>query len=105
MIDFTTEKVIPLKGVADILPSSRRGKKLSWPTLWRWVTKGVRGRKLEAVRVGGSLYTSREAVERFSRIEIVADKSRAQKTALRSAARRKREHARAKAELKAAGLR
>ncbi|AWM39364.1 DUF1580 domain-containing protein [Gemmata obscuriglobus] len=34
-------------------------------TLRRWVSKGIRGIKLEAVKVGKSLVTSREAVTRF----------------------------------------
>ena len=35
-------------------------------TLWRWITRGVGGVKLEAVRLGGrSIYTSTEALHRF----------------------------------------
>ena len=35
-------------------------------TLWRWYHQGVRGVKLEAVRLGGRLLTSQEALERFA---------------------------------------
>jgi hypothetical protein len=35
-------------------------------TLWRWRLKGVRGRKLESVVIGGTPYTSLEALERFA---------------------------------------
>ena len=34
-------------------------------TLIRWRTRGVRGIKLEAVRIGGRWFTSREALARF----------------------------------------
>jgi transposase-like protein len=34
-------------------------------TVWRWVLKGVRGTKLESVRVGGRRYVSPMAVESF----------------------------------------
>lgn len=32
---------------------------------YRWIQRGVRGITLEAVRIGGTLYTSVEALERF----------------------------------------
>lgn len=35
-------------------------------TTWRWMRIGVRGRKLEAIRIGIRWYTSREAIERFT---------------------------------------
>ena len=35
-------------------------------TLWRWATRGVKGVKLETVRIGaGRVYTSRQALTRF----------------------------------------
>ena len=34
-------------------------------TLHRWRTRGVRGVRLEAVRVGGRWHTSQAAIERF----------------------------------------
>ncbi|NLS96312.1 MAG: DUF1580 domain-containing protein [Planctomycetaceae bacterium] len=34
-------------------------------TIWRWATKGVRGVRLETVRVGGFHYVSEEALEAF----------------------------------------
>ena len=33
---------------------------------YRWIQRGVRGAKLEAIRVGGSTYTSMEAIQRFA---------------------------------------
>ncbi len=34
-------------------------------TLWRWHRKGVRGIKLEALRLGGRIYTSPESLNKF----------------------------------------
>jgi hypothetical protein len=42
------------------------GKSPHPSTLWRWGLKGVRGVKLEILRIGGRIVTSMEAVERFS---------------------------------------
>jgi hypothetical protein len=36
-------------------------------TVYRWMSKGVRGRKLASLRVGGRVYTTRSAVEEFLR--------------------------------------
>ena len=34
-------------------------------TYWRWLLTGVRGVKLESMKIGGRRYTSLEAIERF----------------------------------------
>jgi len=34
-------------------------------TLWRWSSKGVRGVRLQTLKVGGRTFTSREALNRF----------------------------------------
>lgn len=52
-----------------------RGKRIHVSTLWRWATKGVRGVKLEAVRLGSRWMTSSEALERFA--QQIADRTRA----------------------------
>jgi hypothetical protein len=46
----------------------REGVSLS--TTWRWILKGVRGRKLESLSVGGRRYTSEEAFLRFVGVEL-----------------------------------
>ena len=33
---------------------------------YRWVSRGVRGVRLDAIRIGGTLYTSLEALQRFA---------------------------------------
>ena len=39
----------------------------SYETVWRYAVKGFRGVRLETVRIGGTMRTSREAINRFIR--------------------------------------
>ena len=64
MIDTTTEHLMTLTETAAYLPL-RNGRKVSNSCLWRWSTQGVKGVKLEHVRLGGTIMTSREALSRF----------------------------------------
>lgn len=64
MIDLERERLISLREAALILPS-RGGKRFSYGTLNRWANKGLRGRRLESWKVGGRLYTSVAALNRF----------------------------------------
>lgn len=59
-----SDLLIPLKEAANYLPK-RRGKKPHYSTLYRWATKGSRGRILESTMIGGIRYTSIEAIESF----------------------------------------
>lgn len=61
MIDLKRETVIPLtEALRQYVPTR------PYPsTGWKWVSTGVRGVKLEVVKIGGKTCTSREAVERF----------------------------------------
>lgn len=63
-IDLTCERAIPLSDVPAYVPK-RRGKKVHYCTVYRWATKGVRGRVLETAFIGGLRYTTVEAVRRF----------------------------------------
>ncbi len=63
-IDFSKEQSITLSQVPIHVPK-RGGKKVHSSTVYRWATKGVRGRILESVMVGGIRYTTIEAVRRF----------------------------------------
>ncbi len=54
MIDAACERLIPVLDVLGLIPISK-------PTLRRWVSSG----KLEVVRAGTKVFTSREAVQRF----------------------------------------
>lgn len=54
MIDLSHENLIPVLDVLKLVPVSK-------PTLRRWTATG----KLEVVRAGARVFTSREAVARF----------------------------------------
>jgi len=65
MIDPTTENLLTPIQVARLFPG-RSGTGVSVATVWRWLSgRGRRGVVLESIRVGGSRYSSREAVSRF----------------------------------------
>jgi hypothetical protein len=66
MIDMTQETLIPLREVPRLLPPHPNGKRVHISACYRWISRGVRGVKLEAIRVGGTTYTSLEALQRFS---------------------------------------
>ena len=65
MIDLTKEELLTLKDACQLLPRRRRGRKPSFSTIWRWALHGARGVRLETLRCGGTLCTSREALQRF----------------------------------------
>lgn len=67
MIRLESEQLIPLKDVPllDILPVRRAGKRLSLCTLYRWANQGLRGRRLETLKIGGQRCTSIPALQRF----------------------------------------
>ncbi|QDU56747.1 hypothetical protein Pan181_29570 [Aeoliella mucimassa] len=66
MTNRTTDpnRLIPLKALPNLLPK-RGGKKIHYSTLYRWATKGARGRRLDTVMIGGIRFASLEALERF----------------------------------------
>ncbi len=59
-IDINSETLIPLSEAPAEIPG-----RPSLCTLWRWRLKGVKGRKLESLALGGKIFTSREAIKRF----------------------------------------
>ena len=59
MIDFRTDSVIRLTEAASLL-------RVKYGTVHRWARYGVGGRKLESAFLGGTAYTSLEALNRFS---------------------------------------
>ncbi|HSS63746.1 MAG TPA: DUF1580 domain-containing protein, partial [Gammaproteobacteria bacterium] len=48
------------------LPARRNGRRLHISAVYRWMSRGVRGIILESVRLGGTAYTSCEALQRFA---------------------------------------
>lgn len=62
MINVSIEELIPLaKAGRFVNPSCPPHV----ATIWRWCLRGVAGVTLESVKIGGSRFTSKEAVERF----------------------------------------
>lgn len=60
------ESIMTFSEAARTLPRID-GKRVHASTIWRWAQRGIRGIRLETRRVGGRFFTSREALERFTR--------------------------------------
>ena len=76
MIDVRTETLFPLDEAPEHIPLHRRGRKVHKHTPRRWMSQGIRGIRLEAIKIGGSWHTSTEALHRFFRaLSVAADPS------------------------------
>ncbi len=65
MIDLATEEILTLADACSRLPRRRAGSQPHPATLYAWARKGYRGVRLETIRVGSSLCTSVQALQRF----------------------------------------
>lgn len=65
MIDVSSEHLIPVREAPRHLPKRPNGKWLHVSACYRWITRGVQGVVLESIRIGGTTYTSLEALQRF----------------------------------------
>lgn len=65
MIDIRTEQLLPVRDVPAYLESRGLGKRVAQKSVQRWIHRGSDGAKLEAIRIGGMLVTSREALQRW----------------------------------------
>jgi hypothetical protein len=64
-IDLRAETIVSYREVvARVLPA-REGRGVHVGTLHRWRSKGMRGARLESLKVGGRWHTSLEALQRF----------------------------------------
>lgn len=63
-INIENETIVSLTEATKTLPRVN-GKRPAISTLWRWCRKGLRGVRLEYIRVGRNIATSREALSRF----------------------------------------
>ena len=63
-INIDNEEVMSLAEAAKSLPRVN-GRRPSLSTLWRWCRKGLKGVRLDYLRVGRKIVTSREAMNRF----------------------------------------
>jgi hypothetical protein len=66
MIDLSHENLITFKEVTQHLPKRPNGRRLHVSCIYRWSSKGINGVKLETIRIGGTTYTSLEALQRFA---------------------------------------
>ena len=65
MIDIANEHLISVREVPRLLPPRPNGKRIHFSAVYRWTLRGVRGVRLESIRIGGTTYTSAEALQRF----------------------------------------
>jgi len=65
-MDMLRENLVTLSEAARGLPGRRQGKRIHPSTVYRWAVRGIRGHRLEVVRIGGTVYTSCEALQRFA---------------------------------------
>ncbi len=72
-LDFQSEAAVSLSEVPALLPR-KNGKKVHYSTVYRWVTKGTRGRILESMFIGGVRFTTIEALNRFFETTTIQSK-------------------------------
>lgn len=66
MIDLRTETPVTLAQASRLWASGRDGRPAHPSAVFRWIVRGVRGHKLDAVRLGGKTFTTAEALQRFA---------------------------------------
>jgi hypothetical protein len=66
MIDIRNETLLTLSQAARLQPPGRGGRPTHISTVYRWISRGIGGIRLDAIRLGGRLLTSREALQRFA---------------------------------------
>ena len=89
MIDISAEHLIPIREVPHRLPPRPKGKCVHISAVYRWIQRGVRGVRLESIRVGGTSYTSVEALQRFASLLSSGDHADSMDPAATTATRRK----------------
>ena len=65
-INVSNEHLITFAELAKSLPRRRGDRPVHLATIHRWRSRGLKGIRLEGVRVGGAWHTSREAFRRFT---------------------------------------
>ena len=107
-IDLQSERLLSLTDATKTVPVID-GKRPHVSTVWRWCRKGVRGVRLEHVRLGHRICTSGEALNRFANRLAEVDTTSVERESggtpkPRTSAQRQRDIERADAELSAAGI-
>ncbi len=64
-LNLLTEDVISLTEARNFLPEVGGQKRPHVSTVWRWSLRGVGGVKLETVKIGSRIVTSKQAATRF----------------------------------------
>lgn len=72
-ININSETLVSLTEATKLVPRTG-AKRLAISTLWRWCRKGLRGVRLEYVRIGRGIATSQEALNRFFQALAEADR-------------------------------
>src|SRR5260370_14534387 len=89
-----------------LLTSGRSGKGVPYSTIYRWVSRGVKGAVLETVVIGGIRFVSNDSITRF--IQEATDarryRPRAQGFTLRTPTKRRRDSEAAIKRLKPKGI-
>jgi hypothetical protein len=63
--DILTEDLLTLEQAAKEVPRPKGMKPIRYATLWRWAKRGLRGEKLETVKLGHLVFTSRQRLHAF----------------------------------------
>jgi hypothetical protein len=79
MISLTDEDLLELADVPALLPARSSGRTVAGQTVRRWAQTGLRGHRLETIRCGGRLLTSKRALMRF--LEALSGQKRRPKRA------------------------
>ncbi|NLS97963.1 MAG: DUF1580 domain-containing protein [Planctomycetaceae bacterium] len=64
-IDLFSHHPLRIASVPNVLPQTRKGKRVHHASVYRWWARGVSGIKLETIIISGERYTSREALQQF----------------------------------------
>jgi hypothetical protein len=64
-IDLLNEQVVSFRELASRLPRRRMGRPTHVTTIHRWRSRGIKGIRLAAVRLGGAWVTTLQAYQRF----------------------------------------
>ena len=65
--NYQFKDLIAFRDVPSLLPGRRQGRPLCPSTVRLWARKGLRGFKLESVKIGGTTYTTESWLKEFIR--------------------------------------
>ena len=73
MVDIAHEHLIAIRDVPKHLPRRASGCRIHVSAVYRWISRGVQDVRLASVKVGGTTYTSVEALQAFAQQLSCAD--------------------------------